>query len=265
MIGRFGHRPANPLARRLVDRFRLLFLGGIGKAQSVYFVDVRGQRYKRVVFGDSRQAEIVESNLERLGASAGLPGLVLRHENEIWLEFVHGRAVDAQRPEDFQALAELFAAFYRHDSKALPSGQTRLQARLLSDLSFLADAGVLSRPRAVALAATADSLLPESIWLGFDYVDPVIKNFVMAPRGLVAIDVESVQAEQPLGTGVAKCRVHWLGDRDGEFVERIIAAGAPDFRDQLRYVELCFLAAWTKRKLLSGKRGLVDPQRFASF
>ena len=265
MIGRFSHRPAHSLARRLVDGLRSRLVGGIGKSQSVYFVNILGQRYKRVVFGDSRLAEVVEANLEAVGWGAGLPRLVLRHENEIWLEYVTGRALDVRQAGDLQALAEFFATLYRHDSRQLPVAQTHLHTRLQTDLAFLGDAGVLPRQRVGQLLEAADGLKPEFIWSGFDYVDPVTKNFVVAPRGLVAIDVESLQAGQPLGTGVAKSRVHWLGDGADEFIARIIAAGAPDFREQFRYVELCFLAAWTKRKLFAGKRRHIDPERFTCF
>jgi hypothetical protein len=265
MIGRFFHRPAHSLARRTVEALRSRFIGGIGKSQRVYFVHVAGQRYKRVIFADSRLAEVVEANLESLGVECGLPRLVLRHENEIWVEFVIGRPLDVNQAEDFQALAELFAALYRHDPVQLPVEQTRLSSRLLSDLQFLGDAGVLAPQRVGQLLTAADQLKPDLIWSGYDYVDPVAKNFVVAPRGLVAIDVESLQAGQPLGLGIAKCRVHWLDQASEDFVARIIAAGAPDFRPQFRFVELCFLAAWTKRKLISGKRRHVDPERFSCF
>lgn len=265
MIGRIFHRPAHSLARRLVNGLRSRFVGGIGKSQSVYFVRIGGRRYKRVVFGDSRQAEIVESNLESIGCEAGLPRLMLRHENEIWVEYVSGRALDITRPGDVQALVEFFAILYRHQPEQRLLEHTHLHSRLLTDLSFLGEAGVLPPQRVGELSAAAERLKPESIWSGFDYVDPVTKNFVVAPRGLVAIDVESLQAGQPLGTGVAKCAVHWLDDRTAEFTARVVAAGAPDFREQTKYVELCFLAAWTKRKLLFGKPRYVDAERFSCF
>jgi hypothetical protein len=265
MIGRFFHRPAHSLARRTMDGLRSRFVGGIGKSQSVYFVHLAGHRYKRVIFADTRLAEVVESNLESVGYEAGLPRLVLRHENEIWVEFITGRPVDVTQAEDVQAIAELFAALYRHDAVQLPIAGTRLPSRLRTDLQFLGDAGVLAPQRVGQLLTIAHGLEPEVIWSGYDYVDPVTKNFIVAPRGLVAIDVESLQAGQPLGTGVAKCRVHWLGQGSEDFIARIIAAGAPDFRPQFRYVELCFLAAWTKRKLIAGKRRHVDPERFSCF
>ncbi|MDP1136612.1 hypothetical protein Q6325_28555, partial [Klebsiella pneumoniae] len=56
MIARFTHRPAHSLGRRLLDAWRSRFVGGLGKSQRVYFVTVRGQRYKRVLFRDSALA-----------------------------------------------------------------------------------------------------------------------------------------------------------------------------------------------------------------
>lgn len=268
MLGRIGHRSAHSLARRSLYALRNWLLGGVGKGQAVYFVDYRGQRYKRIVFGDSRQAELVATALSAVAAADAFPRLVLWHEREIWVEFVAGRKIDVADPGDIASLAAFFARLYQD---APISGAARdLDRRLQIDLWFLERAGVLSTAEVQALKVTAQRLLPEQVLFGFDYTDPVAKNFIVADGGaagggLKAIDVESLQMHQPLGTGIAKAALHWPDFDASAFVDQVVVAGAPDFTPQYAYVELCLLAGWTKRKLLTGKRRYVQPLRFDKF
>lgn len=265
MIGRIGHRPAHSLARRIWNYWRGWLIGGVGKSQAVYFVDHNGQRYKRVVFGDSRQAEIVEADLRAVPLKARFPRLIERHENEVWVEFVPGRRPDLADAADLDLLAGFFADLYAADSELSALAQTSCHEQLHTDLWFLGRSGVLTVERAAALTRHADDIKPDLVWQGFDYVDPVGKNFVVADHGLMAIDVESLQSRRLLGTGVAKCRVHAPGLNVGAFIRGVVERGAPDFSEQYRYVELCFLAGWTKRKLLTGKRRYLQPHRFDDF
>lgn len=267
MIARIGHRSAHSLGRRLLDAIRGRFVGGVGKSQSVYFVTVNGRRFKRVVFGDSYQAEQVEACLERVSRVAGFPRLVLRHENELWSEFVAGARPAPSRPADFDALARFYGAVLGCEPRQHALASTSWPMRLENDLWFLGEAGILDTSRVEALLQHGRSLQPERIWMGFDYVDPPLKNFVLADHGLVAIDLEALQDQQLLGTGIAKCRLHWLDDdaRYHQFLDQVQAAGAPDLSAQLGFVELSLLAGWTKRKLLTGKVGRVDARRFDRF
>jgi len=265
MIGRIAHRSAHSFGRRALYALRSYFLGGVSKTQAVYFVLHRGHRYKRVVFGDSRQAECVESNMQTVAVKSALPRLLLRHEREIWLEFVHGRALDLTSATDMELLAIFYAELYSGGARNVALTDTSWHENLQTDLWFLGRSGVLSPARTEALIRYAETQTPEQIWQGFDYVDPVAKNFIVAADGLKAIDIESIQADQLLGTGIAKAGIHWPGfDADG-FIARMLEAGAPDFRAQQRYTELCFIAGWTKRKVLTGKHRYVQPERFDRF
>lgn len=265
MMGRIGHRSLHSLPRRLLDAFRAAFLGGIGKSQRVYLVRFRGQRYKRVVFGDSYQADLVATNIEQLGSGIGLPGLILQHENELWVEFIDGPKPRADNESDHQALVEFFARLYAHAPQIRSLAATPWHGRLENDLEFLHRSTVLDKARYRALCESAERLRPVEVLEGFDYLDPALKNFVISDRGLVAIDLESLQGKQLLGTGIAKATLHWLDTNNESFLNRLIDCGAPDFRPQMGYVTLLLLAGWTKRKLIFGKRHRVDPARFDRF
>lgn len=272
MIGRIRQRRAHGIGRRLLDRFRATWLGGIAKGQRVWFVTFGGERYKRVIFADSYQATRVAQALEAMAVADGgapparhFPELLTHVGREVWTRYVHGAPPDPDDPAHRQLVAEFFAAVYRHRPESVDATTSPMPARLDSDLRFLADCGVLPRDRAETLAAAGRALCPERLLVGHDYVDPVIKNFLVAGNRIVAIDLESLQDGHILGTGVAKCRVHWLDETAGEFARRVVAAGAPDFTAQMPFAELCFLAAWSKRKILTGKAHRVDPQRFQAF
>lgn len=265
MFGTSTQRHVHPLWRRVYDRLRPLFGGVVGKTQKAYFVTLNGRRYKRLVLGDAWQAARIEQELEKFEPGEGFPPLILRHENELLLGYVEGRRFDGSDPADRERLARFYAMLYRREPRQVAISELPLAARLERDLQFLVDVGTLDAAVLPALRARAEALQPERVWLGFDYVDPVAKNFVCTGTGVAAVDVESLVSNEVLGTGVAKARVHWLGEaQTGAFLDSMAAAGAPDLDAQLPYVELCFLAGWTKRKVLQGKRHFVQPWRLRS-
>lgn len=259
-------RPVHGRGRRLLNWFRTRLMKGVGKSQQAFFITINGHRYKRVVFGDSVQAAAVVAALETCRDRVGLPEVVLAQEAEVWVRFVEGRGVDPDSESDWRALNDFFAALYAKDSRLVNLTDTRLHPRLLIDLGFLRDSGVLDEVRYISLQERAEQLRPERLWLGFDYLDPVLKNFVISEQGLFAIDIESLQNDVALGTGIAKSSLHWLGDDRQRFLERLgRQPGVPDLQPQQAYVELCFLAAWTKRKLVTGKWSRVSAARFDRF
>jgi hypothetical protein len=257
MIARITHRPAHSLGRRLLDAWRSRFVGGLGKSQRVYFVHVNGQRYKRVVFGDSAQAASVVEALQACVDAIALPRLIHQHENEVWFEFVEGQSLLAAEPEHREALARLFAALHAREPVLLSLDQSPLHRQFCTDLLFLEQAGLIDQGRRQRLTRRAEEVRPDQAWFGLDYLDPVLKNFVLRDGQAVIIDLESIGRHSLLGTGIAKSVLHWLGDGRDAFAERIIELGAPDITRQLDYAELLLVAAWTKRKLLAGKRGRI--------
>lgn len=103
--------------------------------------------------------------------------------------------------------------------------------------------------------------------MGLDYVDPVLKNFVLRDdgAGLCAVDAESLVDDHPLGSGIAKALIHWLRPWEEDFWGHFEAAGGPAIREAFPFVELCFVARWTKTKVLTGKHKVVDPRHFEPF
>ncbi|NKI34069.1 hypothetical protein HFP89_02675 [Wenzhouxiangella sp. XN79A] len=270
-LGSLFQTNAHSWPRRLYFGWLRRWRGVFAKRQSVHFVSVHGTRYKRVVFGDSAQAAEVESALDAFAGSGRFPPLVHRHENELLLGFVEGRAFDPGDTADRARLAEFLAALWQHSAVEQPCTALPFDARLAVDLDFLVQARVLDRARAEALADRAAAVAPATLVTGFDYVDPVAKNFVIAgeaPGGeqsprLVAIDVESLRADQPLGTGLAQASLRWLSPGDVDVMASQVAeSGGPDIDPQLDYVRLITTVAWTKRKFLQGKTHFIRAEHF---
>lgn len=251
-LGSFFQKNAHSTSRRLYFAIVRRLSGVFAKRQSVYFVDINGTRFKRVVMGDSFEASLVERALEDAPTGARFPRLIQRHENELLLSFVEGRKFDPSSTSDRAALGAFFGALYRADRRS-ESAQTLWHA-LETDLDFLATAGLLEPALTDALVARAGELRPAEIQVGLDYVDPVGKNFVMDGDAITAVDVESLRRDVPLGTGIAKAGVHWLDRKAiGGFIDQVSEAAGFTLSGQQPFVELCFRVGWTKRKLLQGK------------
>lgn len=257
-LGSVFQRNAHSLARRLyfgaLRRFRAVF----SKRQSVHFVTINGKRFKRVVLGDSFEAAAIEDALARVPESARFPPLIQRHENELLLGFVEGRRFDPGKEDDLDRLAAFLGALYQAPRVRRPC--LRLRRQLEIDTGFLADAGIIDEGLADSLRSRADVLRPADLEFGLDYVDPVAKNFVISNGDLYAIDVESLNADAPIGTAIAKAGVHWLKrERQADFVAAVEKQSGAVFRGQYPFVELCFRVGWTKRKLLQGKHRSIRP------
>ena len=263
---RIRQKNVHALPRRVLNWFRRHVLNGAGKAQSAFFVSINGHRYKRVVFGDSTQANLVAEAIESHQQHVGLPQLILVLENEVWVRFIQGRKPDVSIKADWGALNDFFASLYACGHQQTALVDTQIHHRLVTDLDFLRDSAVIDQDQYLGLMDSAEQLCPKQIWVGSDYVDPVLKNFVVTDDGLVAIDIESIQSNIPMGIGLAKSGLHWLGSDRDAFLERLLTRpGVPDLRPQLKYIELSFLSAWTKRKLLTGKFSRVRADRFQGF
>jgi len=238
-----------------------LYGARLQKSQRMKFVDFDGCRYKRVILRDSYLAAKIETALESFGASAHLPPLAARYENEIWSEYVPGRALNPRDGADLAALAELFAAFYSR-SRPVDLAATQFPYQLWSDLRFLQRVGVIDAPLHAALSRLAERARPARGWVGFDYNDAVSKNFIIrADDGRAcAVDVESLQPDMLIGWGLAKAKVRWLGASTDAFLKQVVDAGSPDFREYFHYLELSFLARWTKLGFMERKWKYVQPE-----
>jgi hypothetical protein len=233
------------------------------KSQQLRFVDFQGHRYKRIMLRDSYLASLIEHALESFGPTPHLPPLAARYEHEIWTEFIPGRPLQPQRDADIAALVTCFATLYCRAPQTVALAETPFPYRLWSDLRFLHRTGLISASQHDGLSELADAWAPWEVWLGFDYTDPVIKNFIIRDddRRACAVDVESLEPQTLLGWGIAKAKARWLGEDTSGFLDRLAAQGSPDVRAYFRYVELCFLARWTKTGFLEQKWRYVQPER----
>ena len=182
------------------------------------------------------------------------------------MEFIDGRRVERVDDALIDALAGLFCVLMRRAPRRVPLCDTPWLANLELDLAFLARVGVLGAAQAQRLGAVARERAPAEVWVGYDCIDAILKNFVWADGGgLRAVDVESLGADVLLGTGAAKASLRWLGARRGDFLARLSELGAPDFMPYFDFVELAFRAFWQKSSFLEKKRRFVDPGIFARF
>lgn len=231
------------------------------------FATVGGHRFKRIIFGDSWMASRVERNLDSFADTALFPPLVARYENEIWVDYVRGTRPSGDDAGFVELLADFFATLYRRAPRRMRLADTAVPARLERDLRFLGNVGVIGETHAAELRRTAARLAPEEVWVGFDYVDPVLKNFVVTPEGggMRAVDVEALCDDELLGTGVARALARWAEPHRPVLLERVMRGEAPDFGRYFGYVELSFTAAYTALMVLEQKWKYVEPARFEPF
>ncbi|MEW6298411.1 MAG: hypothetical protein AB1671_11800 [Thermodesulfobacteriota bacterium] len=256
-----------PLKKRIQYLLARVFGTRLLKSQRLYFVTINGRRFKRLILRDSYIAAEIERNLERFGASEHFPALIARHENEIWLEFIEGTPIQTADERVVKQIADFYAAVYARSPDQVPAAETPFPRRLRQHLRFLHQVGVLTDDAHRDLEAAAARLTPARVWVGFDYTDPVLKNFVLAPRGdrVCAVDVESLRGNQLIGTGMVKACVRQLGAFRHVFFAHLAQKPVPNFQAYLPFVELALLAAQTQKAFLQRKWRYVRPALFDRF
>jgi hypothetical protein len=232
----------------------------------VYRVEIEGRPLKRVIFPDAHQASQVAARLRAFGASALYPELLLEREREVWVEYIEGEPLRSLDDASVAALAHWLARLNKHSPRRVPLADTHWLHALEADLAFLGDVGVLAAPMAAKLQQRAGALAPSQVWQGHDCTDFILKNFVRTPDGRVrAVDVESLGEDELLGSGAAKGALRWLGEARERFLGVLRADGVPDYLRDFRFVELSFVAFWTKSSFLEGKQRFVDAGHFRRF
>ena len=261
-------RQSSPFCLKRVRYFlSRLFGTRLQKAKSIHFVTVNGQRFKRLTLCDSYLASEIEKHLNRFAGSGYFPPLVTRYEREIWLEYVEGDPIQSVDEEFVLKIAEFYATVYRANSALLDATQSPFPGRLLQDLRFLHQISILTHDSYLDLQSAVQDLTPKQVWVGYDYTDPVLKNFILRPENgqICVVDVDGLAGNQLLGTGVAKACVRWLGPYRSLFFSSLANQGAPDFQKYFSFVELCFLAKWMKRAFLEHDWKVLDPTLFERF
>ena len=250
-------RPANSLWQRLRRRWRAWRGAGMLKTHRVHILTIGRQRYKQVSFADTPRAEACAAALRALEPSGCFPALVRHHEHQVWTEFVNGHSPGhspGDAPDERAALVDFFVTLYARPAEG---GAPDLPAHR-RELEFLHSAGYLEPARLKAVAERAERLAPANLALGHDYLDPVRKNFILTGAGAVGIDIEALLAGQPLGLGLAKARLRWLGDDHARVLEALRARGHGDVADQFEFVEQLFVVRYFVDKLIQRKPGHID-------
>ena len=256
---------------RLARRFRYLCSRAVGNrlqnSQRTLFTTRNGKRFKRLILRDTALAAEFERNLESFKGSPHFPSVAIRYEHELWLEYVEGSRIAKVDAAIVEKIAAFYAATYRCGAQAVNIAETAVLYRLQRDLSILHQVGILSEAVYRYLRSAAENLAPESVWIGFDYVDAVRKNFIVTHRdGLVCgVDADSLRRDQLIGTGVTSALARWLGPFQNAFFQHLFRDGVPDFRPYLPFIELCYVAAWTKLYFFERKKKRIDARLFERF
>lgn len=255
------------LGKRVKYFLSRVFGTRLQKAKGLHYVTVNGHRFKRLILCDSFLATQIEQYLEDFQESGYFPALVARYEHEIWLEYVEGEPIRSVDEDFVLKIAEFYATMYGASPALMNAKQSQFPDRLLQDLHFLLQIGVLPQATYKDLHVAVPDLIPDQIWVGYDYTDPVLKNFLQRSENgrICVVDVDGLAGNQLLGIGVAKACVRWLGPYRSLFFSAIADHGAPDFQKYFDFVELCFLAKWMKRAFLEHDWKVLDPALFGRF
>ncbi|MEX2479574.1 MAG: hypothetical protein WD928_01820 [Gammaproteobacteria bacterium] len=255
-----------PWIRRLRYFGSRLFGTRLQKSQKVYLVEIGGQRFKRIVLHDAFLASRMAGNLEAFGPTPYLPRLVICYEQEVWVDYVAGRTVNAVDADFISQLAGLYGHLYARAPQQIAVPGSVWADRIDRDLDFLQRVGIIDGRLHAALMRRLPDMLPVQAWTGYDYTDPVLKNFVRSTNGqLVAIDVESLEAGQLLGLGVAKACARWMGPYRETFFTALRQTQALDILPYFEFVELVFAASYAKLMYLERKWKRIDVRQFERF
>ena len=244
-----------------------LFGTRLQKAKGIHFVKVNGHQFKRLILCDSFLASELEQHLETFREDGYFPPLVARYEHELWLEYVEGVPIRSVDEEFVFKIAEFYASVYGKASRLANSKELPFLGKLIQDLRFLHQINVLTTDVFRDLQVAAHELIPEQMWVGHEYTDPVLKNFILRNENekICVVDVDGLSRNQLLGIGVAKACVRWLGPYQELFFSSLASHGAPDFQKYFRFVQLCFLAKWMKRAYLEHDWKVIDATLFERF
>jgi hypothetical protein len=261
---RYRQRRLEPLAQRL-ERLRGLLRRGLVKQQTVHLVQVGGLRAKRVAFAHASQAASVERVLEALRDTGVSPQPIARYGSELWVEFVEGTPLVSNAPPPVQDLARLFGRLYLSDTGELRRADRDFAREVVRDLRVVRTAGVIDAETHARLERHAETWCPARAWTGHDYLDARPGNFLRTEPGrLCIIDVESLVSRELIGTGAARAWLRWPGLEREALLSRLTAEGVPRFAEYANFLELRFVARWTKRCLLQRKLRLLEPELLRS-
>ncbi|MCC5865472.1 MAG: hypothetical protein JJU31_10165 [Wenzhouxiangella sp.] len=254
-------RYANPWWRRLLRRWRQWRGGEPVKVHLVQIVDADGRRRKRVIFETEQEAVRVASCLRALKPSSRFPRLLSEAGRRLEVEFLAGPVARRRRRTDHAAVAEFFVDLYAGQTlrAADPAGLAWV-SEFDKALARLHAAAWIDAREAERLAELARDWQPPQVWLGHEYIDPIARNFVINDQRAMAIDIEALWPDQPLGLGLAKAALRWLHTPPDAVLKAVLKRSGTDLQDQYPWVSLCFTALYFAQKLDQNKPGHIRIQ-----
>ena len=246
-------RPANPWWQRWQRRWRAWRGAGDLKTHRVELIDHEGERFKRVGFTSPDAAADCARLLDQVAILDRFPRLRSIKANDVEVDYIDG-PLARQGHDDADLLGFFVDLYVGPGACRVSQADSGLLPALEADLRFLVEQRLVDSARRDALWQAAQQCAPDSLWLGIDYIDPVLKNFVRRADGrVIAIDIEALLDRQALGSGLAKARLRWLrGDSDC-VLRQVAAKGGPVLSEQYRLVEVAFLAAYFRQKVIQKK------------
>ncbi len=255
------NRRTSPL-RRWLRRAR----NRLVNTHTVRLLELGDYRCKRISFRDSWLAERAAASLLALRGTKMCPELIAHFEHQLYVEYVGGEVVEAFAERHLPALVAFFGALYAVEGEERATASLPISSALQVDLGFLRNVGVIDDDCAQDLSRALVALEPPRLRVGYEYTDPLPRNFVEQASGaLIAIDVESIERDVVQGTGLAKVMARLDEPLRVELVAQLEDAGHDALVRALPFIELAFLAEWMKFAFLKGRAKLVEPSRFERF
>ncbi len=228
------------------------------KAHLVQIVEADGRKLKRVIFETEQEAARVAGCLRELKSTRRFPGLLDQAGRKLEVEFVAGPVASQRRRADHAAVADFFVDLYAGQAvTAVDPAGLALAKAVDTALEKLCSAAWINAGEAERLAALARDWQPRQVWLGHEYIDPIARNFVIADQRALAIDIEALWPNQPLGLGLAKAALRWLSISPDTVFESVLQRSGRDLKRQYPWVSLCFTAVYFAQKLDQNKPGHI--------
>jgi hypothetical protein len=259
---RVRQRRLEPFRQRAGRIFDTLLGRRWVKQQRVFLVEAGGLKLKRIEMLDSARAAAKEDMLVQLAATGIAPKLVARHHRDLWLEFIDGERVDPADPRLPDDFAKLLSALYGSGATVTAPRGIYAPDAVERDLALLVKAGALPVETAEKVGALLPTVVPSTLWIGLDHTDLLARNMLRRRDGsLCLIDIESIVSGEAVGTGFAKACIRWIDPARERYVDAVRRRSEiPGFLTYLPYLEIRFLASWSKRSLLLGKEKLLEPR-----
>lgn len=260
---RLDQKSLRPAKRRVMSILKKIITRRPEAHNDVFLVNIKDNKFKRLIVKDAYLASKIANNLAVFRSSNFFPELIWEHENELWFEYIEGKSVTSIDENFVKQAGFFYSAIYNAEPVKVAVEKFGFDQITQSNLRFLNKVSIISDALLCELIEMVNVLSPKHVWVGYDYTDPFLFNFIITPNGqLRAIDVKSLRANCLIGCGVAKALAVWEAPYGEQILVEINKKIVPDFMSYLPFIELYYLSGWMKRSFLFGRQALVKPSFF---